>query len=181
MRISVVQFSLVLIFNISPNIQRFMLLMNWVLRIWSMQIFDRPKKIHESRTGCINGLTGLDSKFIPQNHLVHWYMEQKNPVYWKQVFPCENVTSRISCWMECVCSVNIVIVSNKLSYIFWPALSLGFCSVNDDGSSFQKLLFLPSTMCSSPIQKAEWPSLFSLFYSILFCFFSVSLLLFFLT
>ena len=28
----------------------------------------------------------------------------------------------------------------------YPTSSLGFCSVNDDSSSFQKLLFLPSTM-----------------------------------
>ena len=101
---------------------------------------------------------------------------------------CLLKTSTISLW-ECDLKNILFLIhgmglqfkySNKLSYIFWPALSLGFCSVNDDGSSFQKLLFLPSTMCSSPIQKAEWPSLFSLFYSILFCFFSVSLLLFFL-
>ena len=32
---------------------RFRLLMTLVLRIWFMQIFARPKKTHEARTGCI--------------------------------------------------------------------------------------------------------------------------------
>ena len=36
-----------------PSLMRFWLIMTSVLQIWFMQIFARPKKLHEPRTGCI--------------------------------------------------------------------------------------------------------------------------------
>ena len=37
-----------------PSLLRFGLLMTYVLRIWVMWIFARPKKTHKLRTGCQN-------------------------------------------------------------------------------------------------------------------------------